>query len=59
MTFGFGAAGRAGNASAAEAAGRVELAGVLVADRLGVLAIDGRAKEGVGAAAAHGVAEVA
>lgn len=57
MTFGFGAAGRAGNASAPEAAGRVALAGVEEADRLGVLVTDGRAKEGVGAATAHGVAE--
>lgn len=57
MTFGFGAVGRAGNASAPEAVGRLELAGVVEADRLGVLVNEGRAEEGVGAAAAQGVAD--
>lgn len=56
MTLGFGAAGNAGNASVAEGAGRLVLAGVVEEDRAGVLVNEGRANEGVGAAAAQGVA---
>lgn len=59
MTFGFGAAGSAGNASEPEAVGRAEVAGVLEPLRLEVLVMVGRAEEDVGAAAAQGVAEVA
>lgn len=59
MTFGLGAEGRAGNASAPLAAGRAEVAGVLEEERLGVLVNDGRVREGGGAAAAQGVEDEA
>lgn len=58
MTFGFAAAGRAGNASAALLVdGRAELEGVAEEERLGVLGTDGREREGGGAVVAQGVAD--